>query len=68
MFRTLIARRRREDARVTRFLHAIELSGRYTVDLNWELQQVPDEPAPAPASWRTDTAAFPAIILAGTIL
>jgi hypothetical protein len=60
--------RHAESARVDRMLHAIALSGRYTVDEEWTLHTVPDEdPAPV-AGWRTDTVAFPAIILAGTIL
>lgn len=62
-------RRRTEDARVARFLHAIELSARYAVNPDWTLVPVPDEePAPVSSSWRTDTVAFPAIILTGTIL
>jgi len=48
--------RRREAARVERMIHAIRLSGRHLVDEE------------LPRSWRTDTVAFPAIILAGTIL
>lgn len=68
MFRTMLSRRRREDARTDAFLHAIRLSDRYTVDPAWELQTVPDG-APQPGTgWRTDTVAFPSIILAGTIL
>ncbi len=68
MFSYLIpSRRRAEDARVASFLHAIRLSDRYTVDPDWQLQTVPDD-VPAPARSLTDTVAFPAIILAGTIL
>lgn len=58
--RLLPSRRRAEDARVARFVHAIALSGRYTLDPAWELQTVPDD---QPA-----TVAFPRIILAGTVL
>jgi len=69
MLTYLIRRRRAEDARVARFLHAIELSGRYAVDDGWELQIVPDEQSTQPvAGWRTDTVAFPRILLAGTPL
>lgn len=42
MLRTLLSRRRREDARVDDFLHAIALSARYTVDPDWQLHTVPD--------------------------
>jgi hypothetical protein len=74
MLTLIIRRRRAEDARVARFLHAIQLSGRYTVDESWELQHVPDVPDgpdgpdPWPAGWRTDTVAVPTILLAGTPL
>lgn len=65
---TFLTRRRAEDARVARFVHAIHLSERYAVNPDWTLQTVPDEdPAPV-AGWLSETAAFPAIILAGTIL
>jgi hypothetical protein len=61
MLRFITRRRRIEDARVERFLHAIELSGRYSVSPDWELRPVPDES-------RTDTVGFPRILLAGTVL
>lgn len=60
---TFITRRRRsEDARVAAFLHAIELSDRYAVDPDWQLQQLEDD-APQLAGWRTDTVQFPRIVL-----
>jgi hypothetical protein len=68
MLRFITRRRRIEDARVDRFLHAIELSGRYSVNPDWELQPVPDEQPTVPVDWRTDTAAMPVILLAGTPL
>lgn len=57
MLHTLLSRRRREEARVDAFLHAILLSEGYTLDPHWELQPV-----------RTDTVAFPRILLLGTPL
>ena len=68
MFAIITRRRRAEDARVAAFLHAIELSERYPVDPDWQLQQVPDEPYRWPAALSTDTVAFPRISLAGTVL
>jgi hypothetical protein len=60
MFTLITRRRAAEDARVTRFLHAIELSARYSVNPDWELRRVVDEPS-------TDTVAFPRIVLAGAL-
>jgi hypothetical protein len=48
MFRTMLSRRRREDARVDAFLSAIELSATYTLDPRWELQRVEDDAHPLP--------------------
>jgi hypothetical protein len=63
MFRYLSRRARRaEEARVIRFLHAIELSARYSVNPDWTLQPVPDEAPQQPAT-RTDTVQFPRIVL-----
>jgi hypothetical protein len=62
MFAFITRRRRAEDARVARFLHAIALSDRYAVDPDWELRTVPD----APRGWLsdpTDTVQFPRIVL-----
>lgn len=59
----LPSRRRAEAARVARFVHAIKLSERYAVNPDWNLQPVPDTDA-----GRTDTVAFPRIVLAGTII
>ena len=68
----LPSRRRREAARVARFVHAIHLSARYAVNPDWTLHQVPDEEPEPRHPWladsRTDTVAFPAIVLAGTVL
>lgn len=50
MFRTLFARRHREDARVVDFVRAMHLSERYTLDPAWELQPVPDDTQALPTS------------------
>jgi hypothetical protein len=65
MLRNLITRRRREDARVERFLHAIELSARYSVNPDWSLQSVPDDAPAAPPAIdpMEDTLSIPRIIL-----
>ena len=64
MFTFITRRRRSEDARVADFLHAIELSTRYAVDPDWQLQRELDEHTTEPvAGWRTDTVQFPRIVL-----
>jgi hypothetical protein len=63
----LPSRRRAEARRVERFLHAIHLSERYAVNPDWNLTPTTDEAPQWPAD-RTDTVAFPRIILAGTVL
>jgi hypothetical protein len=68
MFRTITRRRRAEDTRVAAFLFAIELSARHHVDPDWQLLRVPDDAPQQVAGWRTDTVAFPRIVLAGTAL
>lgn len=50
MFRTILSRRRREDARVDAMLDAIRLSERYTLDPTWQLQTVHDDTAALPLS------------------
>lgn len=51
MIRTMLSRRRREDARVDAFLAAIRLTGRgHTLDPAWELQAVPDDTQELPMS------------------
>lgn len=60
MFRTLLSRRAREDARVDDFLHAIALSARYRVDPDWQLLAAPADDSPQPVE---DAVALPAGLL-----
>lgn len=50
MFRALMTRRARENARVDAFLHAIDLSEQHTLDPRWELQRVDDDTQALPLS------------------